>query len=207
MTITITFALASTVAKVRARPSDTHGVTVDTVTSWLTAGSGTMVIPAASTASWRWVFEEFNTAGNITKTRACAVSTTAAYVDLSDESDITVWTGPAVDPDAWDADVAVAYAALDAKKKNARVVTAVAVNTTAAAVARTEYVYLVSGTTTLTLPTAVANTAQYVIKNSGTDTVTVATTSSQTVDATTPGTLATLTAKRYVSDGANWWNV
>jgi hypothetical protein len=69
----------------------------------------------------------------------------------------------------------------------------------------TDYVYLVSGTTTLTLPTAVGNANKYAVKNSGSNTVTIATTSSQTIDGSSTATLPVAnTSLDLISDGANW---
>lgn len=82
----------------------------------------------------------------------------------------------------------------------------VAVATTAGAAASTDYIYLVSGTTTITLPTAVGNTNRYTVKNTGSGVVTVATTLSQTIDG---GATALLNAQfsdvDLISDGANWF--
>jgi hypothetical protein len=85
-----------------------------------------------------------------------------------------------------------------------RSVIAVSTNTTAAANTLTDYVYLVSGTTTLTLPTAVGNTNIYTIKNSGSNTVTVATTSSQTIDGSLTVVLSVDASITVISDTANW---
>jgi Collagen triple helix repeat (20 copies) len=87
-----------------------------------------------------------------------------------------------------------------------RSVNSISTATTGAAAASTDYVYLVSGTTTFTLPTAVGNTNLYTVKNVGSGNVTVATTSSQTIDG---GSTAVLTASLQgsidlISDGANW---
>jgi hypothetical protein len=88
---------------------------------------------------------------------------------------------------------------------NSRTVTVVSANTTASAAAYTDYVYLASGVTTITLPTAVGNTGKYTVKNTGTNTVTVNTTSSQTIDGSTSITIAVrYTALDFVSDGSNW---
>jgi hypothetical protein len=78
--------------------------------------------------------------------------------------------------------------------------------TTAGATASTDYVYLVSGTTTLTLPTAVGNTNRYTVKNTGVNTVSIATTSAQTIDgSSSPTTLPVAnTSLDLISDGANW---
>lgn len=59
---------------------------------------------------------------------------------------------------------------------------------------------------TITLPSAVGIAGRvYIVKNTGTaTTITIATTSSQTIDGTTPVAIATITAVRYMSDGANW---
>jgi hypothetical protein len=65
---------------------------------------------------------------------------------------------------------------------------------------------LVSGTTTITLPTAVGRKGKvYAVKNIGTDTVTITTTSSQTIDGATSAALPfQYTILGVVSDGANW---
>ena len=85
------------------------------------------------------------------------------------------------------------------------VVSAISSPTNAAATAGTTYVYLVSGTTTLTLPTAVGNTSLYHVKRTGVNTVTIATTSAQTIDGSQPITLTTqYQSYSIISDGANW---
>ena len=113
---------------------------------------------------------------------------------------------------------AAAQAALDLKisttaanaalagKKNIRVVVSGA-TTTGAAAANTEYIYLVTGTTTFTLPTAVGNTSQYLVKNAGAGAITLAATGSQTIDGSLsfPPLTAALATTRLVSDGTNWW--
>lgn len=87
---------------------------------------------------------------------------------------------------------------------NVRSINVISTNTTAGAAATTDYVYIVSGTTTLTLPTAVSNTNSYGIKNSGTAIITVATTSAQTIDGNAN---ITLTQNQFItvySDNSNW---
>ena len=86
-----------------------------------------------------------------------------------------------------------------------RSINVVSVNTTAGANVLTDYTYLVSGTTTITLPTAVGNTNLYTIKNVGVNTVTIGTTSAQTID----GGATALLKVQYVSvdlisNGSNW---
>jgi hypothetical protein len=77
--------------------------------------------------------------------------------------------------------------------------------TTAGATANTDYVYFVSGTTTITLPTAVGNTNLYTIKNTGVNTVTIATTSAQTIDGSSSASLPVAnTSLDLISDGSNW---
>lgn len=86
-----------------------------------------------------------------------------------------------------------------------RSINLVAVPTTAGAVAGTDYFYLTSGTTTITLPTAVGNTNLYTVKNVGVDTVTVATTSSQTIDGSLTAPMPVPnTSLTFISDGTNW---
>lgn len=85
-----------------------------------------------------------------------------------------------------------------------RSINSISTATTGAATAATDYVYLVSGTTTFTLPTAVGNTNLYTVKNTGSNTVTVNTTSSQTMDGSTSLTLTPNTSLNFISDNANW---
>ena len=85
-------------------------------------------------------------------------------------------------------------------------VVGVSTNTTAGSAATTDYVYLVSGKTTITLPTAVGNTNRYTIKNVGTKTVTVATTGGQTIDG---GNIAVISYQDpsidLISNSLNWF--
>lgn len=77
--------------------------------------------------------------------------------------------------------------------------------TTLGATSLTDYVRFVSGTTTVTLPTAVGNSNKYTIKNTGVNTVTIATTSSQTIDGSTTITLPVQnTSIDLISDNSNW---
>jgi len=80
----------------------------------------------------------------------------------------------------------------------------IAINTTGAAVANTDYYYFCTATLTFTLPTAVGNTNTYYIKvTSGT--LTINTTSSQTIDGSlTIVTSVANTAFTLISDGTNW---
>ena len=82
----------------------------------------------------------------------------------------------------------------------------VSTNTTAGNGANVDYVYLVSGTTTITLPTAVGNTNTYTIKRVDGGTVSIATTSSQTIDGSaSPITInVQYVSLTVVSDGSNW---
>ena len=94
-----------------------------------------------------------------------------------------------------------------------RTITSISAPTTAGATAAVDYVYFVSGTTTLTLPTAVGNTNRYTIVHIDTSTMTIATTSSQTIAfyPASPATTATVTVQGTVvelySDGTNWWTI
>jgi len=86
-----------------------------------------------------------------------------------------------------------------------RTVLNVAVATAAASDAGIDYEYNVSGTTTITLPTAVGNTNKYTIKNVGVAVVTIATTGGETIDGSTPITLPVANSSLdIVSDDTNW---
>lgn len=86
-----------------------------------------------------------------------------------------------------------------------RTISSVSTTTAAAAAASTDYVYLCTGTFTITLPTAVSNKNLYTVKNIGSGTITVATTSAQTIDgSTTAPILVQYTSLDIISDNANW---
>ena len=79
-------------------------------------------------------------------------------------------------------------------------------NTAAGSLPNTDYIYLVNGTHTVTLPTAVGNTSRYDIKNIGTGIATIATFSLQTIDTSTPPITLPVrhTSLTIVSNGTNW---
>jgi len=77
-------------------------------------------------------------------------------------------------------------------------------NTTAGATAGTDYIYLVAGAHTITLPTAVSNTNRYTIKNNHSANITIGTTSSQTIDGTTTISIAPQESVDIISDNTNW---
>lgn len=86
-----------------------------------------------------------------------------------------------------------------------RSVSVISTPTTAGATASTDYVYIVSGTTTLTLPTAVGNTNEYTVKRVGTNDVTVATTSGQTIDGSSTAVIKVqYQSLTFISDNSNW---
>lgn len=87
-----------------------------------------------------------------------------------------------------------------------RSVNAISSPTTAGAASLTDYIYKVTGTTTLTLPTAVGNTNLYTVKNAGTGAVSIATTSSQTIDGLASPLILQFTNSSVdlISDNANW---
>ena len=86
-----------------------------------------------------------------------------------------------------------------------RSITSITAATTAAATASTDYVYFITGTTTLTLPTAVSNTNRYsAVNNDPTLTTTIATTSSQTINGSTTITLVPGQSVDLISNNTNW---
>lgn len=85
-----------------------------------------------------------------------------------------------------------------------RIVVITSGNVIAGATASTDYVYLVAGAHTVTLPTAVGNTNLYKIKNNHSANITIDTTSSQTIDGTTSISIAPEESVDLISDGTNW---
>jgi len=88
---------------------------------------------------------------------------------------------------------------------SSRSVNPVSVNTAAGSASGTDYVYLVSGTTTITLPTPVGNTNLYTIKRVGTNTVSIATTSGTIDGSASPITInVQYVSLDLISDGTDW---
>lgn len=77
----------------------------------------------------------------------------------------------------------------------------------AGSTAATDYVYLVAGAHTVTLPTAVSNTNLYTIKNNHSANITVDTTSAQTIDGTTSISIPPEHAVDIISNNTNWFIV
>ena len=79
-------------------------------------------------------------------------------------------------------------------------------NTTLPAVSGRKYVYIVSGTTTITLPTAIGNKSYYTIKNVGASTITISTSLGQTIDGSSSATMSSqYLSLDIISDGSNWF--
>ena len=87
-----------------------------------------------------------------------------------------------------------------------REIQSISTATAAGSIYGIDYIYLVSGTTTLTLPTAVGSVSKYTIKRVGTGVVSIATTSSQTIDgSSSPITInVQYVSIDLISDGTNW---
>lgn len=87
-----------------------------------------------------------------------------------------------------------------------RSINSISVNTVAGSASGTDYVYLCTGTITLTMPDATAgNTNLYTVKNVGTGVVTVNTTSAQTIDNDATAIMPVrYTSIDLISDTANW---
>lgn len=90
-----------------------------------------------------------------------------------------------------------------------RSVTSVNTNTTAGSTPRTDYVYNVSGSTTITLPSASPTmTNQYTIRNAGSSPVTIATTGGNTINGVASPLILQFTNSSVdlISDGSgtNW---
>lgn len=89
-----------------------------------------------------------------------------------------------------------------------RSINSIAIDTTAGATAGTDYVYLISGTTTLTMPTTVANTNLYTVKNIGAGTVTIITTGGETIDGSANLIMPTqFTSVDLISNNSGDWAI
>lgn len=89
-----------------------------------------------------------------------------------------------------------------------RSVNTIATNTNAGAVAGTDYIYLASGTLTLTLPTSVGNSNLYTAKNIGAGVVTIATTGGETIDGSSNLILPIqFTSVDLISNNSGNWDI
>lgn len=89
-----------------------------------------------------------------------------------------------------------------------RSVNSISTNTAAGSSAGTDYVYICTGTITVTLPATVGNSNLYTIKNAGTGVVSIATTGGNTIDAQPSIQLGTqYTSVDLISDGVSNWNI
>ena len=88
---------------------------------------------------------------------------------------------------------------------NTRSINAISSNTTAGSTVNTDYTYIVTGITTLTLPTAVGNANEYTVTRTGTGLVIVNTTASQTIIGQTNFSInQQYLSFTFYSDGSNW---
>lgn len=86
-----------------------------------------------------------------------------------------------------------------------RVITVASSNQSAGVVAGIDYIYLMSGTFTVTLPTGVNNTNRYTVKNVGSGITTVAFTGGQTGDGNTTIDLAPNSSIDLISNNSNFF--
>ncbi len=86
-----------------------------------------------------------------------------------------------------------------------RVIQTITSAASAASATATDYVYFVTGTTTITMPTAVSNTGLYTIKRIGNNTVTISFTGGQTADGSASLAINVQNVSlNLVSDNSNW---
>lgn len=89
-----------------------------------------------------------------------------------------------------------------------RTVISQATSTTAGSTANTDYIYLVTGTTTITLPPAAGNSNLYTIKRVGTGVVTIAAGGSDTIDGSVSAAInVQYQSLTLVSDNTSTWNI
>lgn len=188
--------------------------------SWATvSGSGDVVGPASAVANNVVLFD--GTTGKLIKDSGVALSGTNTgdqltfkTIAVSGQSDVvadsatdtlTLVAGSNITITTNAGSDSVTIAASGGGSGITRSVNVVSTPTNAGATASTDYVYFVSGTTTITLPTAVGNTNRYTIKNSGSNTVTVDTTSAQTIDGSATASLPVPnTSIDLISNNSNW---
>ena len=89
-------------------------------------------------------------------------------------------------------------------KGPSRSISTVTSNTTAGSANDTDYVYIVTGAYTVTMPSAMSNTNRYSIKNGHSAAITVNTTLSQTIDGSSSISIAAEDSVDLISDNSNW---
>lgn len=128
---------------------------------------------------------------------------------LSPYTDINLLAGSNVTitytPNNQTKNIDITFAATGGGGGTVRSINNISGDTTAGSTAGTDYVYLCTGTLTVTLPDAVANTNLYTVKNVGTGVVTIATTAGETIDNSSTLVMPTqYTSVDIISDTANW---
>lgn len=68
-----------------------------------------------------------------------------------------------------------------------------------------DYVYLVAGAHTLSLPAAASNTNRYTIKNNHTAAITIDTAGAENIEGAASIQIAPEDSVDIISDGTNWW--
>lgn len=86
-----------------------------------------------------------------------------------------------------------------------RIVSKITINTNAAAATGTDYVYLCSGTLTLTMPTVAANVNRYTVKNIGSGIVTIS--AADTIDGNSTIILGITDSAVDLIAGNSEWNI
>lgn len=104
--------------------------------------------------------------------------------------------------------VDITFASTGGGGGSTRSINSVAVSTLAGSASGTDYVYLCSGTLTITMPTTVGNTNLYTIKNIGAGAITINTTGGETIDGQSTQIMSTqFTSVDLVSNNSGDWAI
>lgn len=143
--------------------------------------------------------DSFTTMQPITGTSPVATSPNDTLTFISSDGSISIEGNSGTDT--------LDFTVLSGGSGITRLISSISSNQTLGSTASIDYVYFVSGTTTVTMPTAVGNENRYTVKNTGSNTVTIIFTGGQNADGSTSLALTPNTSLDLISDNSNYFIV
>lgn len=205
-----TISTAATLSIDGAPVASTNVTITNRAALWLGSTSGVAadgILFGTDTTLYRPTADTLKTDDALIVTGALTGSTGAfsgAVTVVDDVYDATTWNGSIQVPTKNAVRDKIESLVLGGGSGITRSITVTSGSATMGSSSLTDYVYLVAGAHTMTLPTAVGNTNRYTVKNNHSANTTVDTTSSQTIDGSVSITIAPGDSVDLISTNSNW---